>query len=306
MSMRVTNLMKMNNIMLSLNRRMNNLVEYQEQLATNRRVMRPSDDPTGTSRILGLNGDIALNTQHQRNLDNTEGLLTYTESIIVSIQDIITAAREDAVLADSDTISAEERVIISARINNLLEDLLSYGNSKYSDNYIFSGTNSENPTFVATRNEAGELVDVVLNPQGAEGNIIREIGSGNRISINIEGSELLQTGTGEDLYDVLIGFRDALRNDDLDVIGNTIDQLDSVHDRLLSQRTFVGAMGQRLNQARELTLELSIDYTDDLSRVQDIDYAEAVMQYSIEENAYQAALGAAARVLQPSLLDFLG
>ncbi len=306
MSVRVTNLMKMNNVLLSLNRRMNNLVQYQEQLATNRRVMRPSDDPTGTHRILDLQGEIALNEQHQRNLDTTEGLLTYTESIIVSIGEIISSAREDAVFADSDTISDEERVIISTRIDNLLEDLLSYGNTKYSDAYIFSGTNTQQPTFVATRNETGEVVDVVLNPLGTDGEVIREIGTDNRIAINVGGEELLQAGAAGDLFDVLIGFRDALRNDDLDAIGDTIDQLDNVHDRVLTQRTFIGAMGQRLNQARELTMELAIDYTDDLSRVQDIDFAEAVMQYSIEENAYQAALGAAARVLQPSLLDFLG
>jgi flagellar hook-associated protein 3 FlgL len=306
MSVRVTNFTKMNNILLTLNRRMRNMTKYQEQLATNRRVIHPSDDPTGTNRILTLNGEIALNEQHQRNLDNTQGVLNFTESIIVSIEEVITSARTDAILADSDTITDEERLIISARVDLLLEDLLTHSNSQYAGSYIFSGTNSQNPTFVATRDDAGEIIDVALNPEGASGDIVREIGYDNRITVNVEGEELLMSGGDSDLFDGLIRFRDALRNGDLDEIGSTIDRLDAAYNQVLTQRTFLGAMGQRVMQAQELVLEMAIDYTDDLSRVEDIDYAEAILQYTIEENAYQAALGAASRVIQPTLLDFLG
>ncbi len=306
MSVRVTNFTKMNNILLTLTRRMRNMTDYQEQLATNRRVINPSDDPTGTHRILTLNGEIALNEQHHRNLDNTQGVLNFTESIIVSIEEVITEARSDAILADSDTITDEERLIISARVDLLLEDLLNHGNSQYAGSYIFSGTNSQNPTFVATRNDAGEIIDVALNPEGASGDVIREIGYDHRIVVNVEGEELLMTGQDSNLFDGLIRFRDALRSGDLDEIGNTIDRLDAAHDQVLTQRTFLGAMGQRVMQAQELVQEMAIDYTDDLSRVEDIDYAEAILQYTIEENAYKAALGAASRVLQPTLLDFLG
>jgi flagellar hook-associated protein 3 FlgL len=269
-------------------------------------VIHPSDDPSGTHRILTLNGEIALNEQHQRNLDNTQGVLNFTESIIVSIEEVITSARSDAILADSDTITDEERLIISARVDLLLEDLLNHGNSQYAGSYIFSGTNSQNPAFVATRDDTGEIINVALNPEGASGDIIREIGYDHRIVVNVEGEELLMADEDSNLFDGLIRFRDALRNGDLDEIGNTIDRLDAAHNQVLTQRTFLGAMGQRVMQAQELVMEMAIDYTDDLSRVEDIDYAEAILQYTIEENAYKAALGAASRVLQPTLLDFLG
>jgi len=298
--------MKMNNILLTLNRRMNSLVRTQEQLATNLRVMHPSDDPVGTQRILELKSDIALNEQHLRNLDNTEGRLNYTESIIVSIEEIITEARNDAVFTDSDTITDEERAIISAGINNLLEDLFNHANGRYNETYLFSGTNSQVAPFVETRNDAGEIVAVTLNPLGTDGEIIREIGLENRIRINILGEDLLMSAETGDLFDVLIDFRDALRSGDTDAIGDTIDRLDNAHDQVLVQRTFLGALGQRVLQARNIAQEITIDYTDDLSRVQDVDYAEAVMQYSLEENAYQAALAVSARLIQPSLLDFLG
>ena len=51
--------------------------------------------------------------------------------------------------------------------------------------------------------------------------------------------------------------------------------------------------------------DLTVTTTEQLSNVQDTNFAQVAMEYSNQQAGYQAALRAGASIVQQSLLDFL-
>ena len=73
----------------------------------------------------------------------------------------------------------------------------------------------------------------------------------------------------------------------------------------MAVRADVGARVNRLESAQARQQQVQTRLTEELSKVEDIDYAEAITRYSVQENVYKAALEAGSRALQPSLFDYL-
>ena len=83
------------------------------------------------------------------------------------------------------------------------------------------------------------------------------------------------------------------------------DTIDSALDGVLQTRAGVGARIQRVRAVADRLANLNVRQREVLSRVQDLDFAAGVTELAMAETAYRASLGAGARILQPSLLDFL-
>ncbi|MFO7320041.1 MAG: flagellin, partial [Bacillota bacterium] len=76
-------------------------------------------------------------------------------------------------------------------------------------------------------------------------------------------------------------------------------------DNLLRWRAEVGARVNRLELVRERLSQNQVNLEKLSAEVEGIDIAEVIMRLKMEENVYRAALGAGARIIQPTLLDFL-
>jgi flagellar hook-associated protein 3 FlgL len=76
-------------------------------------------------------------------------------------------------------------------------------------------------------------------------------------------------------------------------------------NRVLNQRTKVGAHSNQLTTTHDRTLDTNLRNTDILSGIEDLDVIQAVSDLAAQQNAYNAALGAASKIILPSLLDFL-
>ncbi|TFD78942.1 hypothetical protein E3T53_08925 [Cryobacterium psychrophilum] len=86
------------------------------------------------------------------------------------------------------------------------------------------------------------------------------------------------------------------------------DQLTAIDARLatiIGQRSEVGARQARLERAQGGLLEQSGALEAQRSRVEDIDLAKVILDLKLQEVTYQSALAVTARVLQPTLMDFL-
>ncbi len=84
-----------------------------------------------------------------------------------------------------------------------------------------------------------------------------------------------------------------------------LDKLDEQIDNLLNIRSEVGSKAQRLEAMQEKNTEETFNMTELLSKTSDIDVAEKTMQYKVMESVYMASLMTGAKIIQPSLLDFL-
>lgn len=154
MVMRITENMKMNNAVWSLGKVQVQYDAILEQMATQKRINRISDDPTGMTMLMTYRQNQASIVQYQKNVDNSNGWLSMTESKLTSAQDLLTRAKELAIGQGTATATAESRRIAANNVEQLRQEMLSLANSMYGDRYLFSGSRMDAPPFVATAQPA--------------------------------------------------------------------------------------------------------------------------------------------------------
>ena len=109
------------------------------------------------------------------------------------------------------------------------------------------------------------------------------------------------------VFDVLIGIRDDLKSHNQDSLSlDRLDELENVHDdvldALLSQ---VGSKGSRLDLTRKQLAASRLNDAETLSKTEDADMSDAIIRLNAQQATLQAALATGARVIQPTLIDFL-
>jgi len=294
--MRVTNGMLITNMMRNYRRNLNRIEDYQNQLASGKSIRRPSDDPSGASKALKLRSDLSMNEQYIKNTDNALSWLNITETALRDIGDSLQRARELTVQAANETLTPENRATIANEIEQIQRHIFQVSNSTYAGRYIFAGFRTDAPAFVSVLGG--------IDFQGNEGEISFEVGVGNRIAVNVTGG-----GTaGVDivgLYATLEDLKNDLRSPVMLPIDSFLTSIDGFARQALAHRSAVGAKTNRFEMIRARLLDSEVNFTDLLSKTQDADIAEVVMNLKEAEAVYNASLATGARIIMPTLVDFL-
>jgi flagellar hook-associated protein 3 FlgL len=124
------------------------LTETQLQLSTGLKILKPSDDPVATTRILAFNDEITQTQQYQRNIDTARERNIIQESSLYSAENLLFRAKELTIQAANDTLNANDRLSIKQEIDQLTDNLLSLSNTQNANGeYIFSGYQSNTKPF---------------------------------------------------------------------------------------------------------------------------------------------------------------
>ncbi len=124
------------------------LLDIQQQLASGRRILTPSDDPAGSARVLDLQKSLGQLEQYNRNLDRAELALRTEESALEEAGNIIQRVRELTVQALNATNDGENRKLIAAEVRQLQEQLVALGNSQDgTGEYLFAGSSTRTKPF---------------------------------------------------------------------------------------------------------------------------------------------------------------
>ncbi|MBN9621753.1 MAG: flagellar hook-associated protein FlgL [Actinobacteria bacterium] len=303
MTMRITEGMTRRTVLQDLGATKARLTQLQREISSGHRITRPADDPFGTGRTLQLSGELEGFKQYKSNVDDGVGWVTATETALSRITDTVQRARELLVQGGNDSNGQVAREGIAAEIEALTEAVKQEANVTYDDRYIFSGTETETAPY-----ELGPGDGYA----GNEGTIQRVIGKGVSIGVNVDIQTILGNGAGagdDKLLDVLRDIAadlrggtpanaEALRGTDLERLSANIDELTRVRAVVGATTNRLQTAGTRLEQLREASLK-------QLSQVYDVDMAEALVNYSSEQAAYETALRSGAKLIQPSLMDFL-
>jgi len=118
-------------------------------------------------------------------------------------------------------------------------------------------------------------------------------------------SSVLGIAGSSDIIGTLLALKDALNRSDAEDISSTIKILGDGHNKLLSTRASVGAKDKTLDTTNSRLEDFKLNITKLLSEVEDADIIKVATDLAAQQAVYQAALQATARVIQPSLLDFL-
>lgn len=292
--MRINNRMLTNNILRNLNHNLERLEKAQRQMSSGKLVSRPSDDPIVLSRIMSLKTMLMEQEQHVKNMEDAIGWVDATDSALGNASAVVQRARELAVYGASDSMPQASREALAAEVDQLINELSQVANSSYAGKYIFGGGVTNQEPFV----RSGDLVTY----QGDSLKQQWEVSPGVTMPVNITGQEAF---VDSGIFTALVELKNALMSADTQLIGQSVKKMDEKLDHILSLRAIAGAKSNRLRLAKDRAFETKIIQTELMSNLEDVDYAEAVINYKIQEYAYQAALSTAAKVIQPSLLDFL-
>jgi len=140
---RITNNMRFTTIIDNLNRAQNNYSSLMEQMSSQKKINRPSDDPVGATRVLDYRSARDSIAQYGRNIENADAWLKLTETKLGNIGDLIAEARNAGV----NNQSSETAQVLAQNVGSLLEEILSLANSKFGDRYLFSGSRTDGAPF---------------------------------------------------------------------------------------------------------------------------------------------------------------
>lgn len=297
MNTRITQSMMSRTVLTDIQSVAAQLAKTQQKIASGKEITVPSDDPYGTSRALQLRSELEQHQQYTRNVEEAQAWQSVTDTALGQINNYTLRARDLLVRASSGTLGQTDRDAIAKEIEQITAAVKAEGNAKYAGRYIFAGTSTQTAPYVET--------DDLYYGAASPSELRREIGPGVQVSVNVVASDVIGDGTS--------GLLGALRQISADLAsGNTaslqsgdLQALDAAHDALLNQRAGVGALGNRLESAKGRLGELEETTSGLLSETENADMAKTLIDFSTQQSVYQAALQAGARIIQPSLLDFL-
>lgn len=281
---------------------LNRLAKVQEQLSTGRVINRPSDDPAGATSAMRIRTAIADQSQFVRNADDALGWLNQIDSTLASATTQVRRAYDVALQgANTGAMGADARNALATEVDQIREGLLSAANAKYLDRPVFGGITGGNRAYVAD-----PVTGAVSGAPSATlpGGVVRAVGDGAIVRVDVDGPAAFGVD-GDSVFDHLAALSAALRAGNSAGISAAIDTLDADGKRITNVQSDVGARTKRVEQARASATDAHLRLTSSLSEVENVDLVKATVDLKLQEVAYQAALGATARVMQPSLLDFL-
>lgn len=286
---------------LQLNRNLNNnlsrMEKLQDQMASGKRINKPSDDPVGISFSLRYRSEISLNDQYQRNVDSATSWLEYADKMLEQVGNVMQRARELAVQGATGTNPQDALDTIASEIEQLYDQTLSIANSQFNGKYVFNGekTDVRPYTFASAGSEETD-----------NGKIMFEIGIGVRMPVNVTGNEVFgQPGTTNNMFNILQNLSSSLKNGNLSGVGKAIELMDQRLGAVLANRADIGAKTNRIELAEDRLKDININLSGLQSKTENADMAAVIMNLKMDENVYQASLSAGARIIRPTLIDFL-
>jgi flagellar hook-associated protein 3 FlgL len=276
------------------------LSRTQNELATGRRILSPSDDPSGATKSLDLKRYLASNEQFGRNIGTARARLEQQESALASATDLLQRARELAVQGNTATTGPAARAGLAEEVDQLVSQLLALANTRDSNGeYLFGGlarsavafTDDGGGTFVYHGDTTQRRVQVSEDRQVADAE------TGQDVFMDVGGAG--GPSVFRIAYDLAAGLRSGVD------LSPSLDGLDRALDQVLGTRARGGARLSSLDDVQSINADMAVTLEAQLSDIQDLDYAEAVARMNRQLTALQASQQSYAKMSQLSLFNYL-
>jgi flagellar hook-associated protein 3 FlgL len=319
------------------------MIENQERAISGKRINRPSDDPQGMMRVMGLNAKIHRNEQALKNMEIANSYLTVTESSLAELTNVLTRAKELAIqMSSSSNQSSDALQAARAEVEELFYQVIQIGNTRIGDHYVFGGYQTERPPFDADGKYFGDhgAIEIEVQPgqrvqlnvtgltpfmgleempQDEKGmDIVKPEGLAARDPASIlaynrgidpqedpRGYEALKSEVGVNIFEVFKGFLSGLETGEAAKINNAIEGLDRAFSQVLRTRANVGALQNAIETNQVLVDSQQATHSVLKSNVIDADTTQVYSDLARNETMLNATLESNKKLLTPSLLDFL-
>lgn len=265
--------------------------------SSGKRLIDLATDPVALPQAMSLKSTLANMTQMGRGITLGQSWLSAGETALSTIQGLVSDAKSLAVQMSSATTSPSSRTFVATDIQNKLEEIVSLANTEMNGRYVFSGSKTEIAPFTLE-------ADNTVTYNGDSSPFIVKIGRNASVEIGSDGSEVFQSSTSN-IFETLNDLKRALAANDVPGIQNAIDVLGDDIDFLAGKISDLGTKNARMDAKSKIYQDLKLSNTDRLSQIEDADMASAIMELKSKEVAYQAALTAASKILNMSLMDYM-
>jgi flagellar hook-associated protein 3 FlgL len=291
---RVTERSMASNTLANLQINLSRNQQLQEQLSSGKLITKASDSPGGAVIAMQHRADMASLNQYSRNADDGLGWLSMADTALTSASAQMNRARELVLsgLSNGSAGSPEAREAIALEVDNIREAMLNLSNTTYLDRPIFGGSTSGGEAY----NKSGVY-------QGDDGKINRTISNNATVRVDTAGDTVFGPETGN-VFGLLAKISDDLRRNP-DGLKDDLAQVDTAQKRIQAGLSGVGSRYNQVSEMQQAAQNRVLDLRAQLSNVEDIDLPKTITELALQQTAYQAALAATAKVIQPSLVDFL-
>ncbi|ROP66950.1 flagellar hook-associated protein FlgL [Curtobacterium sp. PhB115] len=289
---RVTTQMSMAAATARLQSGASKLAQLTDQATSLRAIGKPSDDPAGTASSMQVRKEQAATAQYSRNANDAVGWLATTDSTLSSVYSVLNSVRDLTVqAANSGTMSDADRDAFITEFQSLKADLEARANTTYGTRSVFAGASTAAAAYDPATGWASSGTDVS-----------RRIGDGTTVRVDTAGADVFGTG-GSSVFGMIDSIVSDLQNGT-----NVNDRINDVDAALTTVRGAQADVGVRHAAALAAQSSLKTDANALENRragIEDLDLAKAVLDLQVQQTNYQAALAVTAKVLQPTLMDYL-
>ena len=278
------------------------------QVSSGKKLNVASDSPADVQPVLQLRAEQARNKQIQANLTQAQTEATSADSALSSSITLLDNAVRLGTQGASDTQTAETRQTLAQQVQSILEEMVSYSQTQVQGRYIFSGDQSQSPTYqldLAAANGVDQLSQAPATKQVEDpaGGSFAATKSAEEIfdDTNSDG-----TPAADNVFAALNNLRTALLNNDQAGIANAVNSVKTASDHLNSMEEFYGTVENRIQDATSFASNYDAKLTQQLSDKQDADVTSAAMALTQASTEMQAAMTMQGKTPHSTLFDFLG
>lgn len=266
------------------------------RLSSGKQFSRPSEDPAAASTALAFRSELNALKSFQSTAEEAQSRLDITDAKLDEVQTVIARLKELAVGASTGTMDQQGREATAAEVSQLRDHLVGLANARHLDQPLFAG-------FATT--DAVDFVSGAWQFTGSSTETMeRRVSDSDTVQINVVASEVFQANSA-DAFTMLDTFIASLNSGDVTGVRDAVDEIDALRSSVSTARSRIGAATNRIENVLDANISRQTIVRADLSEVEDIDLVEGITEANRQQAAYEAALGATAKFISKSLVDFL-
>ncbi len=291
--------MRYNLFMLRTNRVKSGIDRVQEQIATQKKVLRPSDDPAAFCTCVRVSSESSLYKQFGSNVKKIRMYGTMYDTCFTTINERLATAKEITISYASGELPDSLRNNAVDQMKDIIEHLVTLGNTVIGDDHIFAGKKGNMPPFQLDENYSvafvgsSDVAQVFVDKDETE-----ELGiSGN--SVFYDGDKNVN------IFKTLKGLMETLENDDPSQTSKYIKEIDDCMDLVSRNAACNASRVQQMEVLAEEDTTRQAGFSKIISETTDADLAQLAVEYNSLSTIYQALMSSMSKMEDLSILHYL-
>lgn len=323
--MRITNSSMIRSHMYDTQNNLTNMSKINQQISTGKVINTVSDDPHKAIKIMNINNEIKYTEKYNYNIDESVGWMNTTDGALDNVGNLLGEIKETILKVGNGTYSQNEMKSLNEDMNEKIKQLADTLNSTHGGKYLFGGSSVDDAPITVIENPDGTVkLEFSKDKNGQTipntDDLKADISSGINIDYNISVGEILNIKDGNGntvnlldeinnlstlMNDIANGDEQTAAKAKETLLNDTKGKIDTLFDHVVNERTSLGVRVSTAEKIKELNDEDILNIQDVLSKTQDTDVVEKFIELKSAEMIYQASIQVGAKLIQPTILDYI-